>query len=563
MIINHNMNAITAYNKANEVGKTKSNAMKKLSSGLRINEASDDVAGSAISQKMKSQIRGLEQAARNIQDGVSLIQTADGGLANIMDPNLIRLRQLAVQAANGTLTSNDIQTIQQEVNQIINGIDSIANNTEFNGIKLLNGSDPNMSSTGNNLEVPFDYKNVLRLPTPNGTGQLSLFTNEGYPTTIEDNGKRLVFGTGSTSYPSIIVDGKNYYFQNQISSNPPGTSVNVMSDSIINDKYVTKYKLINTNNNVDLEVTQTIGIVADKYEIRYDVKNNSATSSQVGVEFNLDTDVADDDSAKFIVDGEDVLNEKLYSASSEVPDSFKVYNQYGTTNKIQASGILKTQENPYNSSIKYEILEEPSKFGIGKWHQGIENNDWVPSNNSTYGDSAYSIWYEEKALDAGETRSVNTFYGLSVPPTISIPDPVVIENPADIILQVGANNGNEFRVELSDVRTKKLFQDGYSLNTQDDANKLIKYVDVAIKKVSDERTKYGVYQNALEHIGNNVDNYGYNITSAESRISDTNMAKEVMEMSKSSIIEQSAQSILNQAEKMTQSIIDLMSKWQG
>jgi Flagellin and related hook-associated proteins len=557
------MNAITAYNKANEVGKTKSNAMKKLSSGLRINEASDDVAGSAISQKMKSQIRGLEQAARNIQDGVSLIQTADSGLANIMDPNLIRLRQLAVQAANGTLTSNDIQTIQQEVNQIINGIDSIANNTEFNGIKLLNGSDPNISSTGNNLEVPFDYKNVLRLPTPNGTGQLSLFTNEGYPTTIEDNGKRLVFGTGSTSYPSIIVDGKNYYFQNQSSSNPQGTSVNVMSDSIINDKYVTKYKVINTNNNVDLEVTQTIGIVADKYEIRYDVKNNSATSSQVGVEFNLDTDVADDDSAKFIVDGEDVLNEKLYSASSEVPDSFKVYNQYGTTNKIQASGILKTQENPYNSSIKYEVLEEPSKFGIGKWHQGIENNDWVPSNNSTYGDSAYSIWYEEKALDAGETRSVNTFYGLSVPPTISIPDPVVIENPADIILQVGANNGNEFRVELSDVRTKKLFQDGYSLNTQDDANKLIKYVDVAIKKVSDERTKYGVYQNALEHIGNNVDNYGYNITSAESRISDTNMAKEVMEMSKSSIIEQSAQSILNQAEKMTQSIIDLMSKWQG
>ena len=123
-----------------------------------------------------------------------------------MDPNLIRLRQLAVQAANGTLTSNYIQTIQQEVNQIINDIDSIANNTEFNGIKLLNGSDPNMSSTGNNLEVPFDYKNVLKLPTPNGNGQLSLFTNEGYPTTIEDNGKRLVFGAGGTSYPSIIVN---------------------------------------------------------------------------------------------------------------------------------------------------------------------------------------------------------------------------------------------------------------------------------------------------------------------------------------------------------------------
>lgn len=109
-----------------------SKAMNKLSSGLRINSAADNAAGSTISKEMKVQIRGLQQCQRNIQDGVSLIHTADSGLANIMDPNLLRLRELAVQAANGTLTDSDVEKIQQEVNQILGGIDDIANNTEFN-----------------------------------------------------------------------------------------------------------------------------------------------------------------------------------------------------------------------------------------------------------------------------------------------------------------------------------------------------------------------------------------------------------------------------------------------
>lgn len=560
MIINHNIAGINAYNKSNDNSINASKAMNKLSSGLRINSAADDAAGSTISQGMKAQIRGLQQCMRNIQDGVSLIHTAESGLASIVDPNLLRLRELAVQAANGTLSDTDLQKIQQEVDQILRGIDNIANNTEFNGIKLLNGSNPNTSSIQTNVEeFAFDYKDVLKLPTPNATGQLSLFTDKGYPTTIEDDNKRLVFGAGNTSYPSVVVDGTNYYFQNHSSSNPSGTTINILSNGIVGDKYITTYKVTDTANNVDLEVTQTVGIVADKYEIRYDIKNDSTITSEVGFQFNLDTDVADDDSAKFMVGGAVIAQEKLYSGSG-VPDSFNVYNQFGSTNKIQACGILKTQDNPYNSSIKYEILEEPSKFGIGQWssHE-IEKNNWVPPASSNYGDSAYSIWYEEKDLANGETRSVNTFYGLSVPSTITQPDPVVIEHPFDIKLQVGANTGNEFRMLLSDVRVEKLFEDGTSLKTIDDASKLIKYVDIAMQKVSDERTKFGAYENALEHIQGNVSNYESNISKAESNISDADMAKESMKYTKYKILGQASQAMLTQAKNLPQQVLQIMA----
>ncbi|WP_052344371.1 flagellin N-terminal helical domain-containing protein [Bacillus ndiopicus] len=124
------------YNHTNtELNKT----LNKLSSGLQINQAADDAAGLSISEKMRAQIRGLNQAGENIQDGISLIQVADGGLGNIIDPNLLRLRELALQASNDTLTDADRLIIQTEVDQIIKGISDIANNTEFNGMALLAG----------------------------------------------------------------------------------------------------------------------------------------------------------------------------------------------------------------------------------------------------------------------------------------------------------------------------------------------------------------------------------------------------------------------------------------
>ena len=139
MIINHNMNALNAHRNMGINNTASGKAMEKLSSGLRINRAGDDAAGLAISEKMRGQIRGLDQASRNAQDGISLIQTAEGAL-NETQSILQRMRELAVQSANDTNILSDRNQIQKEIAALTAEVDRIANNTEFNEQKLLNGS---------------------------------------------------------------------------------------------------------------------------------------------------------------------------------------------------------------------------------------------------------------------------------------------------------------------------------------------------------------------------------------------------------------------------------------
>ena len=139
MIINHNMNALNAHRNMNVNNTAAGKSMEKLSSGLRINRAGDDAAGLAISEKMRGQIRGLTQASRNSADGISMIQTAEGAL-NETTNILQRMRELAVQASNDTNTTSDREEIQKEINALTEEVDRIANNTEFNTQKLLNGS---------------------------------------------------------------------------------------------------------------------------------------------------------------------------------------------------------------------------------------------------------------------------------------------------------------------------------------------------------------------------------------------------------------------------------------
>ncbi|MGM9975251.1 MAG: flagellin Hag [Clostridiaceae bacterium] len=140
MIINHNLNAMNAHRNMGINTANSGKAMEKLSSGLRINRAGDDAAGLAISEKMRGQIRGLDQASRNAQDGISLIQTAEGALSETHSI-LQRMRELVVQSGNaGTLEDQDKTAIQDEINALNDELTGIANRTEFNGKKLLNGT---------------------------------------------------------------------------------------------------------------------------------------------------------------------------------------------------------------------------------------------------------------------------------------------------------------------------------------------------------------------------------------------------------------------------------------
>lgn len=182
MRIQYNQGLFTQnrYNQTNsEINKT----LNKLSSGYKINQAADDAAGLTISEKMRAQIRGLNQAGENIQDGLSLINTADGALANMLDPNLHRLRELAVQASNDTLTDGDRQKVQQEVDQIIKGLSDIASNTEFNGMVLLAGT---KDKNGNSITSGSLVQYVQQVTTSGGITDKYTYNSIDYASAIID-----------------------------------------------------------------------------------------------------------------------------------------------------------------------------------------------------------------------------------------------------------------------------------------------------------------------------------------------------------------------------------------
>ena len=160
MRIYHNIPALMAYDALAVTNRALSKSINKLSTGLRINSAADDAAGLAISEKMRAQIRGLDQAVANSQDGINMIQTAEGAL-NETHSMLQRMRELAVQAANDTLTSNDRQYIQLEVDQLKEEINRISNTTQFNKKKLLDGSAAVLWST-DRLETKAIIRGGLR-----------------------------------------------------------------------------------------------------------------------------------------------------------------------------------------------------------------------------------------------------------------------------------------------------------------------------------------------------------------------------------------------------------------
>jgi flagellin len=176
MIINHNIAALNTHRQLGSANAAQMNSMEKLSSGLRINSAKDDAAGLSISEKMRGQIRGLEQGAKNAQDGISMIQTAEGALNETHDI-LQRMRELAVQSANDTNTDIDRQELQKEFNQLAKETTRIATTTEFNTHKLLDGSDVDGkvfqigANATQNLTLVFGKTDATTLGVATGTDE--------------------------------------------------------------------------------------------------------------------------------------------------------------------------------------------------------------------------------------------------------------------------------------------------------------------------------------------------------------------------------------------------------
>ncbi|MEW4241133.1 flagellin Hag [Priestia megaterium] len=183
MRINHNITALNTYRQFNNANNAQSKSMEKLSSGMRINSAKDDAAGLAISEKMRGQIRGLDMASKNSQDGISLIQTAEGALNETHDI-LQRMRELTVQSANDTNSGDDRGAVQNEMDQLAKEIDRISNNTQFNTKDLLKGD---FAASAITLQVGANGNQVIALTIGNmSAASLAVGTGAGELATALD-----------------------------------------------------------------------------------------------------------------------------------------------------------------------------------------------------------------------------------------------------------------------------------------------------------------------------------------------------------------------------------------
>lgn len=198
MIINHNLNAMNAHRNLTFNNISQGKSSEKLSSGYRINRAADDAAGLSISEKMRAQIRSLGQAQRNAMDGVSLVQTAEGALSEVSDM-LVRMKEIATQAANGTYNDTDVSALDAEYQALATAITDIATNTAFNGITLLDGSLDKNIQTGDQSSVQVAIQITTDISglafgsiTDNASGGTEMGVIDGHIETV--NGVRSALG---------------------------------------------------------------------------------------------------------------------------------------------------------------------------------------------------------------------------------------------------------------------------------------------------------------------------------------------------------------------------------
>jgi flagellin len=387
MRINHNIAALNTYRQLSANNTNTSKAIEKLSSGLRINRAGDDAAGLAISEKMRGQIRGLEMASKNAQDGVSLIQTAEGALSETHSI-LQRIRELAVQSANDTNDISDRGQLQKEVKALIDEVDRIAKNTEFNGKVLLDGS------LGLGL-----------------TGEISETSNAA---AIE------------------LVDAGTLALGSEIA------------------------------------VTQTITYGA------------AEGSEFTKIEFSF----------------------TVGEGTPVIFDFTKAELEAGTTSK--------------------EKVVDGATFSI-------EVADAMALAGSTGQDA-------EGPTDVG---------------TLTYAD-------NSLIFHIGANEGQNLKLGINDLSAEALNIGAVDISTQANADAAISTIQSAIDDVSKQRSFLGATQNRLEHTIANLGTAAENLTAAESRIRDVDMAKEIMEFTKTTILTQAAQAMLAQANQQPQGVLQLL-----
>ena len=609
MVVQHNMQAMNANRMLNVTTSTQSKATEKLSSGYKINRAADDAAGLTISEKMRKQIKGLDRASTNAEDGVSAVQTAEGALTEVHSM-LQRMNELAVQASNGTNSESDRSAIQDEISQLTTEIDRVAETTKFNETYLLKGNTSGSSSkvnvnahdaglagklgesvngkttftadalsVGSKVSIGGTEYNIVDSSKTSDYSSIKGYTTPAAGDKVTQDGKTYTYVTKDATTPAGQKAGANGWFADDNTGTTADT-ITLKEGATLTKKADGKTTTLAGDANTDLTAAAAATPTwATGDTLVHDGKTYTKTAT---------TDQWKDE------DGNTVTNATLAAAG----DTYTI-KATGKTGQIDNGGIS-TVENIQEKvkgladgtvvTIKTSASDTGKKYtvGVSTKEDGtaytaddiaalVKENTYVndatntyyavPKNSNSDKDITLQDAYAKMAKELENASSIGADKGATVKNngdgTFEITQGTVeVKNALSFSLHVGADADmtNKINVDIESMSSAGLGIKG--LNVKDDSGKAATYaIDAiadAVAKVSSQRSALGAVQNRLEHTIANVDNVVENTTSAESRIRDTDMAETMVEYSKNNILAQAGQSMLAQANQSNQGVLSLL-----
>lgn len=554
MIINNNLISLSALNISKVTNDMLNKSIQPLASGLKINSSSDDASGLGISEKMRSQIKGYDMAVRNAQDGISMLRVADGALSGT-NSLLLRLRELSVQAANGSLTLQDRVHIQEEVEQLKDQIDYISKYTNFNTKKLLNGNSGALwSSDDVNVKV-------------RAKGGLLTFNDSGNNRTVDN---------AEANYRIEIkaAPGKAQVQKSNIMSVSETTLIgNSSSDAIevYYDKALWEIpEFYDSEGYFFVEEPQTLTLIqgngktANVTLYREDTLKDAAAKINTAIAEGLGQSAYTDDGGQFAV-----ISESEYSRSAIYDDDGSITG-YDIKSALVVRSAVQGSEGRIYFSGSNELIKA---FGL---------NTVQESEEGTFTVSVYNA-HTGKALVSDVKVSGHELAGV-IHPNINVDfDPMTATKAewnddlkkynmistgiytanihlADngIIFQTGTNQNESFAVQFGNVSSGTLGVDRVNVMTSELASKSIGYIDDAIDSVVKQRTQIVSYSNALEHSITNFTVSGENLTASRGRITDTDYAKATMRFIEFQILSMTENAVMAQANQQPEAVFSLL-----
>lgn len=611
MRINNNISALNAWRGLTQTDSALSKSLEKLSSGLRINRAGDDAAGLAISEKMRAQIKGLNMATKNAQDGISLIQTAEGAL-NETHSILQRMRELAVQSASDTNTASDRAELQKEVDQLAQEITRIANNTEFNTQKLLNGGVSASGLGAVSFQIGANASQTISLEI----AALDAFTLGVAGVSYEGE----VAGTGSvtaatiTGSPAAAVDGNVITaaiaevegdLEATVASGASGIvtvtateggsvvdgasiDISVAEDTAATASEVTggAYTLATALDGVSANTEMTITVGATVYTLdqaalsAWDGSGNeaaaialleSASDGAGGTLADVAT-VTGDASALTITLNDGGATALTVNVTGD--DAADVITAFGfadgtTDTGTDADYAVTFDDGVTQVTVTDVAADAATVTGTGAYATlsfttgGTVSASTAGTINLAQAESTYTVTFSDTE---GSTNSVVTGLASTATSVAGTGDFVGVTLTLDGTLADGDTNtitlseetGSAASFAADGTVTDAVSNTGIDISTKTAADAAITAINTAIDTVSSERAKLGAHQNRLEHTINNLGVAAENLSAAESRIRDVDMASEMMEFTKKNILAQAGTAMMAQANQRPQSVLQLL-----